>query len=191
MTDDACECLIILTIPSDSSVEARIEASRLTTLSGRLQTFGSGFRRPPDACSHRIPAAKSRTCSWNTMSGSDLRSSCFHTCRETKGHQLYRSVRQQLTTSGLPVFLNVITCVLTCPEHQSTRYDIPSYRVSGLVQFVPTDRSCSGGDGYNLSTPRAALEERATTSRCQAFAATSLPSWGTNRERRPEKCNTE
>ena len=58
--DDACECLINLTIPSDSSADTRIEASRLTTLPGRLQTLGSGLRRPPNACSHRIPAAKSR-----------------------------------------------------------------------------------------------------------------------------------
>jgi hypothetical protein len=74
--DDACECLISLIRPSDSSVETQIEASRLTPLSGRLQTPGSSSRQPPDACSHRIPAAKSRTCSWKTMSGSDLRSSC-------------------------------------------------------------------------------------------------------------------
>ena len=50
-----------LTVPSDSSVAPGFEASRLTALSGRLQTRGSSFvSRPPNACSHRIPAAKSR-----------------------------------------------------------------------------------------------------------------------------------
>jgi len=64
--DDACECLISLTVPSDSSADTRIEASRLTTLPGRLQTLGSGLRRPPNACSLGIPAAKSRAWSGRT-----------------------------------------------------------------------------------------------------------------------------
>ena len=63
--DDACKCLISLTIPSDSSADTRIEASRLTALFGKLQTLGSSSHRPPNACSRRIPAAKSRAESEN------------------------------------------------------------------------------------------------------------------------------
>ena len=58
--DDACECLISLTLPSDSSAAPGLRLLGWLALFGRLQTFGSSLRRPPNACSHRIPAAKSR-----------------------------------------------------------------------------------------------------------------------------------